>query len=419
MMDFYVMDSGIFFDVARCIWRTRKEGDRVYYFNFAEKKAFPRVEEAVGFGIDGVQKIYTIPWATIDKDRSVFVFTDVGFNFMSDLLKREGFKVFAGVDILEESRVFMLGLAGKSGIAVSPYWIFKNSKELRDSLVLLPSGKLVLKVSRVRGTVETRIFENKEELLSFVETLEKEVEPFINRFEWIVQKYVEGVEVALTAFFNGSDFLEPYFLNFEHEYGGAGWWVFDSIIMDHILLRIRELLRKLRFRGIIDANCIVNDKDVYLLEFTVRFASPGSRLYGRWITNFRDVVVAVASGEHVDIEVLPYKFGVYGECFRDPEVPVKAFYDVNELEYQNGWLVVDCPVRRSFDGRLYALSFFERLLVGAALGQTLEGAFNTLRKILDGAGPWTVSMDLERLESDIMARFLEFYKIEKKRDEGR
>jgi hypothetical protein len=385
----------------------------VYYFNFAEKKAFPRVEEAVGFGVDGVQKIYTIPWATINKDNSVFVFTDVGFNFISDLLKRDGFRVFAGVDILEESRVFVLGLAGQLGIAVSPFWVFRSGKELEKSLNVLPSGRLVLKVSRVRGTVETRIFGDKEELLSFVRVMEGEVEPFAGRFEWIVQKYVSGVEVALTVFFNGYDFIKPYFLNFEHEYGGAGFWVSDSIIMRRVLSKIRELLRKLRFRGIIDANCIVNEKDVYLLEFTLRFASPGSKLYGRWITNFRDVVEAVASGGDVEVEVLPFKFGVYGECFRDPEVPVKSFYGVREYEGERSYLVVDCPVM-GLDGGLYALSFFERLMVGVAFGDSLDEAFRELRAVMRQAGPWALSINMGQLESDISERVSGYMDLERK-----
>jgi len=412
-MDFYVMDSGIFFDVARCIWRTRRGGDRVYYFNFAEKKAFPRVEEAVGFGMDGVQKIYAIPWATINRDNSVFVFTDVGFNFFSDLLKRDGYRVFAGVDILEESRVFVLGLAGQLGIAVSPFWVFRSRKELERSLSVLPSGKLVLKVSRVRGTVETRIFEDKEELLNFVKVMEGEVEPFVGRFEWIVQKYVGGVEVALTVFFNGYDFIKPYFLNFEHEYGGAGFWVSDSVIMRRVLSKIKELLRKLRFRGIIDANCIVNEKDVYLLEFTLRFASPGSKLYGRWITNFRDVVEGVASGRDVEIEILPFRFGVYGECFRDPEVPAKSFYDVREYEGERSYLVVDCPVM-GLDGGLYALSFFERLMVGVAFGDSLDEAFRELRAVMRQAGPWALPLNMGQLESDISERVSGYMNLEKR-----
>jgi hypothetical protein len=403
--NFYILDSGIFFDVARCIFASKREEDNVFYFNFAEKKAFPRIEEGVGFGHVGIKKLYAFPWARIfgDVENSFFIFTDVGFNFFSDLLRMEGFNVFVGFDLLEEERRFTAMTARDYGVKVANFWVFKKVDEIKANLASLPE-KLVLKVSRTRGTVETRIFSDKESLVSFVEAVEREVLPFIGYIEWLIQDFVEGAEVALTAFFNGKEFIKPYFLNFEHEYGGAGWWVDRSVIMDAVLEKIRPFLVKINYRGIIDANCIVAEDGVYLLEFTVRFASPGAKLYNWWIKNFADVVAGVSMGRGVDLELRPYRFGVYCEGFRDVEVPQRSFYELNEFDVGDyGWLRLDCPVW-SITNKTYGLSFFERLSVCCALGNSLDEAFLRLDKISKDMGPWVVRPDIDDLKRDVLSR---------------
>src|SRR5208282_1414014 len=93
--------------------------------------------------------------------------------------------------------------------------------------------------------------------------------------------YAQGVEVAVGAFFNGTDFIEPININFEHkrlfpndigpstgEMGTAMFWSKPNPIFEITLLKMREQLRASKYVGYIDINCIANSKGVFPLEFT-------------------------------------------------------------------------------------------------------------------------------------------------------
>ena len=102
-----------------------------------------------------------------------------------------------------------------------------------------------------------------------------------------LQKYASGVEVAVGAFFNGKDFLQPVFVNFEHkrmfnddigpqtgEMGTSGFWHGSSTLFQQTLLKMKDRLAAVQLHGYIDINCIANSRGIYPLEFTCRFGYP-------------------------------------------------------------------------------------------------------------------------------------------------
>jgi phosphoribosylamine--glycine ligase len=98
---------------------------------------------------------------------------------------------------------------------------------------------------------------------------------------------VRGVEVAVGAFFNGSDFMLPINVNFEHkllfpgnigpatgEMGTCMYWSGPNKIFTATLAKLRNRLAEEGYVGYIDVNCIVNGQGIYPLEFTARFGYP-------------------------------------------------------------------------------------------------------------------------------------------------
>ena len=98
---------------------------------------------------------------------------------------------------------------------------------------------------------------------------------------FLLQKYAQGVEVAVGAFFNGNDFIEPININFEHkrlfpndigpstgEMGTVMFWSKPNSIFEMTLLKMKEQLRASKYVGYIDINCIANSKGMFPLEFT-------------------------------------------------------------------------------------------------------------------------------------------------------
>lgn len=102
-----------------------------------------------------------------------------------------------------------------------------------------------------------------------------------------LQRRVEGVEIAIVAFFNGTEFIEPVTFNFEHkklfpgnigpqtgEMGTSMFWARRNRVFEETLGRHEHWLADEGYVGSIDLNCIVNENGIYPLEFTPRFGYP-------------------------------------------------------------------------------------------------------------------------------------------------
>ncbi len=102
-----------------------------------------------------------------------------------------------------------------------------------------------------------------------------------------LQHKVTGVEVAVGGFFNGSEFMEPININFEHkkllpgnvgpatgEMGTSMFWSKPNKLYRETLAKLAPKLKSEGFVGYMDVNCIVNSHGIYPLEFTARFGYP-------------------------------------------------------------------------------------------------------------------------------------------------
>jgi phosphoribosylamine--glycine ligase len=102
-----------------------------------------------------------------------------------------------------------------------------------------------------------------------------------------LQRRVAGVEVAVGAFFNNHQFVEPINVNFEHkklfpgnlgpstgEMGTAMFWSEPNRLFNQTLKKMERDLARERYVGYVDLNCIVNANGIYPLEFTARFGYP-------------------------------------------------------------------------------------------------------------------------------------------------
>jgi phosphoribosylamine-glycine ligase len=213
-----------------------------------------------------------------------------GFGSLLDLLRDRGTAVFAGssfADRLEEDREFSESLMRQVGIE-TPESVRAKSWEETQKLVekmskISDDGKVVLKPEgSSSGTIPSYVAKNVEDAMSFLESFKLRVsEP-----ELVVQQFVKGVAVSTEGWFNGEEFVEGMFnhtlekkasLNDDlgPSIGCAGnvvWKVdSDEPIVTETLTKLTKALRKYRYVGPIDINCVVNKGGVYGLEFTPRF----------------------------------------------------------------------------------------------------------------------------------------------------
>ncbi len=191
---------------------------------------------------------------------------------------------------LEDDRLFGLEVMEACGIDVPRYEMFDSPERARAFLAENPD-RYVYKPSQPegRGDLDCSI--------TYVSHSASDMERALDRlFEeskgapFVLQKFVEGIEVSTEAWFDGFQFHfingtleEKKFLagNLGQNVGCAGnsVWPYNNVpqVFSRGLGRMREWLRDHNYRGMIDLNTIVTRQIAYGLEFTPRFgylASP-------------------------------------------------------------------------------------------------------------------------------------------------
>jgi len=222
----------------------------------------------------------------------IIVFDDSGFGKIADTLRRAGKAVIGGseyTDRLEEDREFGQEEMKKYGLLVLPHWDFTDF-EIAIQFIKDTPGRYVFKPSgNVPSEQKGILFIGEEgsgnDLVEVLTHNKKSWAKKIKKFQ--LQKFVQGVEVAVGAFFNGTDFILPINVNFEHkklfpgdigpytgEMGTLMYWSDSNKIFRSTLERMKSALAESGYAGYIDINCIANNNGIYPLEFTSRFGYP-------------------------------------------------------------------------------------------------------------------------------------------------
>ena len=266
---------------ADLAWQLKKEGHDVKMYCHGQG------EKDVGLGFfDKVDE-----WESLKEWADVIIFDDIGFGAKAEQLRGEGKSVVGGSlysDRLELDREFGQSELNSVGVDVLPSWNFTSFDEAMDFVRKNPD-RYVLKPSGKAQSEKELLFIGQEgdgkDILQVLEHYKANWSKKIKEFQ--MQKYADGVEVAVGAFFNGSDFVMPICVNFEHkhlfpgelgpstgEMGNFCYWTRDNPLFERTLLKAKEKLAASKFVGYIDINCIVNGKGVWPLEWTPRFGYP-------------------------------------------------------------------------------------------------------------------------------------------------
>lgn len=302
----FVSPEALSVDLAHVV---TQEGNDVKFF------VQSATEKDVGDGF--VEKVNSwedqVDWA------DVIVFDDIGFGRTSDKLRAEGKKVVGGsayTDRLENEREFGQQELAEAGVSVLPNWNFSDFEEAIKFVQGNP-GRYVIKPSGKAQNEKELLFVGQEadgnDVINVLAHYKKNWSNKIKIFQ--IQQYSSGVEVAVGAFFNGKEFVQPININFEHkrlfpsnigpstgEMGTLMFWSRSKKIFELTLEKIKPALAASGYVGYIDVNCIANGTGIYPLEFTSRFGYPTISIHMEGITSkWGKFLHSLAKGEDVEL----------------------------------------------------------------------------------------------------------------------
>ena len=251
----------------------------------------------------------------------VIIFDDTGFGKEADTLRKAGKSVIGGsvyTDRLEEDREFGQSEMKRLGMLYSPSWDFNDYDQALQFIKENP-GRYVYKPSGfVPSDWKGLLFAGKEEdgkdLYEVLEQNKKIISKKIRQFQ--LQKFVSGVEVGVSAFFNGEKFITPILVAFEHkrlfpgeigpmtgEMGTSMFWSEPNALFRDTTGKMEEDLRKAKYIGYIDINCIVNGRGIYPLEYTTRFGYPTINIQMEGVlSEWGDFMRAIANGQDFQLK---------------------------------------------------------------------------------------------------------------------
>ena len=260
-------------------------------------------------------------WKSLINWADIIVFDDVGFGKEADQLRKAGKAVVGGseyTDQLEEDREFGQSEMKRLGMLTLPSSNFSNYDEALQFIKNNP-GRYVYKPSGLSaGDFRGLLFSGKDEdgkdLYEIIEQNKKVLERKIKQLQ--LQKFASGVEVGISAFFNGNEFIYPVNINFEHkklfpgelgemtgEMGTSMFWSESNKLFKETTGRMEEDLRKAGYVGCIDINCMVNGRGIYPLEFTCRFGYPTiSILQEGVISEWGDFLYSLANRQSYELK---------------------------------------------------------------------------------------------------------------------
>jgi len=234
-----------------------------------------------------------LDWLRAAPDAGIVLFEAVseGFGALQDALRRDGHLVVGGSafgDRLENDRAFSQALLADLGLPIAGMREFADAGEA-DAFLAARPGRYVLKfcghgfdsfdnyVGRLADGGDVRAM------------LRARVSGRVGKTaRFVLMDHVEGIETGVGAFFDGTRFLRPACLDWEHkhffagdmgeltgEMGTVATFERSGRLFERTLARIEPLLREAGHVGWVNLNAIVNERGVWPLEFTCRFGYPG------------------------------------------------------------------------------------------------------------------------------------------------
>ena len=265
-----------------------------------------------------------IDWADL------IIFDYSGYGKICEELRAKGKLVVGGsiyTDLLELDRNFGHQQLKAHKIKVLPSFEFKSFQDAIAFIEKNPDAYVIKPSGETQEFKQLLFVGSDDEGIDVIRVLKAYEKSWGNNFgDFQLQKKVKGVEISISGFFNGKEFLKPLNVTFEHkklfpkelgvstgEMGSSMFWTNESPIFDATLKKFESTLAKSNFIGHLDLNCIVNGNGIYPLEFTPRFGYPQILIQRAGINEpMGELFYKLAKGEKFQLKVKKgFQVGVF------------------------------------------------------------------------------------------------------------
>lgn len=336
-----IVDNGLFLSFA--VRMAAKGGfGKVYYYNDDRRRGRPSFQESnVGKGYSEIEVVHS-PWAALEK-ADIIAFPDVMDWEWQVWLRQQGLNVWgggAGCE-LELYRLYAKKMMEAIGLPVGPYVVVKGMTKLRE--YLKAHEDRIIKVSFVRGLMESRKHEKYWLSKSFLDGLEYRLGPLAEEQEFIVEEKIEtkleigGDQIFVKQFpkiaINGVEIKDSAYVGIVQEY--------DELPEEIRFVNdaLAPVLAKCGYANFFSTEIrVAQDGTPYPIDLTCRQGSPSGEAQLAMWTNLPQIVWAGAHGEHVEPEPAA-KFVAQAMIFNDGE--------------ETEWCPINVPKEYRNDVRLY------------------------------------------------------------------
>jgi phosphoribosylamine--glycine ligase len=355
-----------------------------------------------------------LPWVG---KTGIILFETVGQGAAQDALRAEGYAVIGGSgfgDRLENDRAFGQELLRQVGLAVAPSLAFDHPASaalwLRDN-----PGRFVLKFD---NSAHPTFVGEQPSGLDMLFRLERAPPDRV-----LLMRALEGVEIGIGAYFDGTKFLKPACIDFEHkrffpgdigemtgEMGTLATYEWGERLFAATLAKVAGAFAEAGHVGYVNLNLIVNEAGVWPLEFTCRFGYPGYAVlaplqrdgWGDLLRRLRDrdsdgFRVTPGWSVAIVLTIPPFPHGPHGDADPADDPPIFFHDEPGDAELEH-YRLMDV---REDGGRLFARRHTGYVMVVTGTGETVATAQDAAGKRARNV----IIPDL-RWRNDIVARFV-------------
>lgn len=394
-----VVDHGRFVSVARTL------GERlgkVYYTTHQQERDCPMLKDScVGDGFPEIERVTSL-WE-VKSDCDLFVFTDIGFVWEQEELRRQGFPLWGpgAASWLESKKGIFLSQLAETKLPVPPHTVIVGIDNLRAALK--DEEDKYIKISTFRGDWETLHWTSYGDMESVLDNYAVRFGALKNELSFYVFDPIETkIEDGIDAYRVGGKWPRTVMHGMEHKDKSYIGTMDD---MENIAPEVRivneefgPILDKFNPGGAMKFSTevrITDDGESFFIDPTCRFGSPPHQGELSLIKNMPEIIARGAFGVLVE-----------PECDDKFVVQAAVSSDVDRSEWNSFKLDSDvaaalkCGFCCMVDDRLVfpPITDYHSSELGylCATGDTIKSAIESLRKLKDNL-PSGMKCDIQSL----------------------